>query len=116
MEVAAEYVGFTIMYPQDLEDEGDDEIRVSLESVFVQMSGRWYIPNAGCVPSIRANQCPRVVSAMNTRTKRLVFQIVHLERGVSEKSSRTWAGVTHVRMTRFVDVQATTMLPENWNR
>lgn len=76
MEVAAEYVGFTIIYPQDAKDGGGNEICVSFES------------------SIRVNQCPRVASAMNTRTQ-LVFQIVH------------------VRMTRFVDEQATTMLPEN---
>jgi hypothetical protein len=37
MEVAAEYVGFTIIYPQDSKDGGDNEICVSFESVFVQM-------------------------------------------------------------------------------
>lgn len=77
MVVAAEYVGFTIMNPQNPEDGGDDENCISLES------------------SIKVSQCPTVISAMNTRTNRLVFQTVH------------------VRITRFVDVQATTILPEN---
>lgn len=33
MEVAAEYVGFTIKYPQDAKDGGGNEICVSFESV-----------------------------------------------------------------------------------
>jgi hypothetical protein len=33
----------------------------------------------GCVPSIKVNQCPKIMSAMNAQTKQLVFQTVHLE-------------------------------------
>ncbi|KAG2040036.1 hypothetical protein BDR03DRAFT_167549 [Suillus americanus] len=67
------------------------------------------VRNGGCVPSINVNQCSRVASAMKTRTKRLVFQMLHLEVIISNKNRRE----THVRTTRFVDVQATTILLEN---
>jgi hypothetical protein len=59
--VAAEYAGFTITNLHNPTDGGDDEICVSFES------------------SIKVNQCPKIMSAMNAQTKQLVFQTVHLE-------------------------------------